>query len=102
MTRHVLALLAATALVGVTTQATHTVEGYKTTYQVLTEGTGDKVVKKSSKVKVHATGKVHETGKKFWSTKDKGQQPFEYTGIRPCGLEPCTAERAPHLLLFEE
>ena len=22
---------------------------------------------------------IKETGKKFWSTKDKGQQPFEYT-----------------------
>lgn len=28
--------------------------------------------------KVHATGIVKETGKKFWSTKDAGQQPFTY------------------------
>mmetsp|Transcript_1383 Transcript_1383/g.4159 ORF Transcript_1383/g.4159 Transcript_1383/m.4159 type:complete len:118 (-) Transcript_1383:219-572(-) len=27
---------------------------------------------------VHATGVVQETGKKFWSTKDPGQQPFTY------------------------
>merc|ERR1711907_194864 len=27
---------------------------------------------------VHATGVVKETGKKFWSTKDPGQQPFTY------------------------
>ena len=46
---------------------------------MVTEGAGDKVVAKSSKVKVHATGTVIETDKKFWSTKDKGQQPFEYT-----------------------
>lgn len=52
--------------------------GYKTTYELVTAGTG-KTVSKGSKVKVHATGTVLETGKKFWSTKDKGQQPFEYT-----------------------
>ena len=46
---------------------------------MVTEGAGDKVVAKNSKVKVHATGTVVETDKKFWSTKDKGQQPFEYT-----------------------
>ena len=27
---------------------------------------------------VHATGVVKETDKKFWSTKDPGQQPFTY------------------------
>merc|ERR1712161_142674 len=26
----------------------------------------------------HATGVVQQTGKKFWSTKDPGQQPFTY------------------------
>ena len=51
----------------------------KTTYTVVKEGTGDAVVAKGSKVKVHATGTVVETEKKFWSTKDKGQQPFEYS-----------------------
>ena len=55
------------------------IPGVKTTYTVVTEGAGDKVVAKNSKVKVHATGTVVETDKKFWSTKDKGQQPFEYT-----------------------
>ena len=29
-------------------------------------------------MKVHATGIVQETDKKFWSTKDPGQKPFEY------------------------
>jgi hypothetical protein len=29
-------------------------------------------------VTVHATGIVKETNKKFWSTKDEGQQPFTY------------------------
>merc|ERR1719235_433447 len=46
------------------------IPGVKTTY---------KLVSKGSKVKVHATGTVIETSKKFWSTKDKGQQPLEYT-----------------------
>merc|ERR1719373_1470834 len=46
------------------------IPGVKTTYKLVSEG---------SKVKVHATGTVIETSKKFWSTKDKGQQPFEYT-----------------------
>jgi peptidylprolyl isomerase len=55
------------------------IPGVKTTYSVVKEGAGDAVVAKNSKVKVHATGTVIETEKKFWSTKDKGQQPFEYT-----------------------
>ena len=54
------------------------IPGYKTTYELVTSGKG-KTVSKGSKVKVHATGTVLETGKKFWSTKDAGQQPFEYT-----------------------
>jgi hypothetical protein len=29
-------------------------------------------------VTVHATGVVVETGKKFWSTHDAGQEPFQY------------------------
>ena len=55
------------------------IPGVKTTYKLVSEGEGTKVVSKGSKVKVHATGTVIETSKKFWSTKDKGQQPFEYT-----------------------
>jgi U3 small nucleolar RNA-associated protein 21 len=49
----------------------------ETTYEVLAEGEG-KQVGKSDTVTVHATGIVKETGKKFWSTKDAGQQPFTY------------------------
>eukprot|EP00999_Lentomonas_sp_LEN2_P001663 NODE_2742_length_511_cov_36.080729_g2692_i0.p1 GENE.NODE_2742_length_511_cov_36.080729_g2692_i0~~NODE_2742_length_511_cov_36.080729_g2692_i0.p1 ORF type:complete len:117 (-),score=25.38 NODE_2742_length_511_cov_36.080729_g2692_i0:85-435(-) len=51
--------------------------GMKTTYRILKEGSGA-VVQKKSKVQVHATGVVKETGKKFWSTKDPGQKPFDY------------------------
>ncbi|KAJ8598186.1 hypothetical protein CTAYLR_007386 [Chrysophaeum taylorii] len=40
-------------------------------------GSGAAVVK-GAKVTVHATGFVKETEKKFWSTKDPGQQPFSY------------------------
>eukprot|EP01062_Namystynia_karyoxenos_P032042 TRINITY_DN23693_c0_g1_i1.p1 TRINITY_DN23693_c0_g1~~TRINITY_DN23693_c0_g1_i1.p1 ORF type:complete len:146 (+),score=49.94 TRINITY_DN23693_c0_g1_i1:92-529(+) len=58
--------------------APQTIPGYETTYQVLKEGTGDKVVSKGNTVTVHATGIVQNTGKKFWSTKDPGQQPFTY------------------------
>ena len=35
-------------------------------------------VVKGAQVTVHATGVVQQTGKKFWSTKDPGQQPFSY------------------------
>jgi len=52
--------------------------GYKTTFEVVTSGAGDTTVAKGASVKVHATGTVEETGKKFWSTKDPGQQPFSY------------------------
>ncbi len=52
------------------------IPGYKTTYEIVSVGSG-KTVKKGSDVKVHAIGTV-ENGKKFWSTKDPGQQPFSY------------------------
>mmetsp|Transcript_45947 Transcript_45947/g.109422 ORF Transcript_45947/g.109422 Transcript_45947/m.109422 type:complete len:118 (+) Transcript_45947:94-447(+) len=54
------------------------IPGYETTYEIKAEGQGDKVVSKGNKVTVHATGVVKESGKKFWSTKDPGQQPFTY------------------------
>ena len=44
---------------------------------VVTEGHGP-TIEKGDRVTVHATGIVKETGKKFWSTKDAGQQPFSY------------------------
>merc|ERR1711862_654035 len=48
-----------------------------TTYEILKEGSGAAVAK-GAKVTVHATGVVKESGKKFWSTKDPGQEPFSY------------------------
>ena len=49
-----------------------------TVYEILKEGSGAEVTKGAT-VTVHATGVIKETGKKFWSTKDPGQQPFSYT-----------------------
>ena len=53
------------------------IPGYQTTYELLKAGSGAKV-EKGKTVTVHATGVVKETGKKFWSTKDPGQNPFTY------------------------
>mmetsp|Transcript_32625 Transcript_32625/g.85613 ORF Transcript_32625/g.85613 Transcript_32625/m.85613 type:complete len:161 (+) Transcript_32625:44-526(+) len=56
------------------------IDGVKTTYKILQEGTaGSAAVEAGSVVTVHATGIVRQTGKKFWSTKDPGQKPFTYT-----------------------
>lgn len=54
------------------------VPGCRTTQETLQPGTGDAKVVKGCIVTVHATGVVKETGKKFWSTKDPGQEPFIY------------------------
>merc|ERR1712186_180591 len=53
------------------------IQGYETKYQILKPGSGAAVTK-GAKVTVHATGVVVESGKKFWSTKDPGQQAFSY------------------------
>merc|ERR1719218_528779 len=53
------------------------IKGYATTYEILKEGSGNSIQPKD-KVTVHATGLVKETNKKFWSTKDPGQQAFSY------------------------
>ena len=52
--------------------------GVKTTYSIEKTSVDTATVEKGSTVVVHATGIVKQTGKKFWSTKDAGQQPFEY------------------------
>merc|ERR1719235_468076 len=54
------------------------IAGVQTTYLVEKAGHGAAVAV-GDHVTVHATGTVAATGKKFWSTKDKGQQPFSYT-----------------------
>ena len=51
--------------------------GYATTFKTLKPGQGASVAKGDT-VTVHATGIVQQTNAKFWSTKDEGQQPFEY------------------------
>mmetsp|Transcript_4603 Transcript_4603/g.9424 ORF Transcript_4603/g.9424 Transcript_4603/m.9424 type:complete len:120 (-) Transcript_4603:163-522(-) len=54
------------------------VPGYQTQMRIIAPGQGGKAVTKGCTCTVHATGVVKETGKKFWSTKDPGQQPFTY------------------------
>ena len=57
----------------------NTLPGVATTYSVVQEGDGTAVVSKGDSVTVHATGIVAgPPEKKFWSTKDAGQQPFNY------------------------
>merc|ERR1740130_1290483 len=53
------------------------VPGYNTTKRTIQAGNGAAIAKGNTAT-VHATGVVVETGKKFWSTKDPGQKPFEY------------------------
>lgn len=48
-----------------------------TTYEILKHGEG-KEITKGCTATVHALGVIKETGKKFWSTKDPGQEPFSY------------------------
>ena len=54
------------------------VPGHKTQFRIIKHGNGGKAITKGSTATVHATGVIKETGKKFWSTKDPGQQPFTY------------------------
>lgn len=48
----------------------------KTTSEILKPGSGAIAITSGSMATLHATGVVKESGKKFWSTKDDGQQPF--------------------------
>ena len=57
--------------------AMQSIPGVATTMEILKPGSGP-TVSKGDTVTVHATGTVVETDKKFWSTKDAGQQPFKY------------------------
>merc|ERR1712227_783669 len=45
--------------------------------EVLQQGSGP-AVQKSNTITVHCTGILKDTMKKFWSTKDPGQQPFTF------------------------
>merc|ERR1712160_40512 len=53
------------------------IAGINTTFRIIKAGSGNAITKGCSAT-VHATGVVKETGKKFWSTKDPGQKPFQY------------------------
>mmetsp|Transcript_13154 Transcript_13154/g.29947 ORF Transcript_13154/g.29947 Transcript_13154/m.29947 type:complete len:119 (+) Transcript_13154:72-428(+) len=54
------------------------VPGYATTREIINAGEGPPVEARNT-VTVNATGVVQQTQKKFWSTKDPGQEPFTYT-----------------------
>ena len=64
-------------LVGFVSAEMQEVPGHATTFETMKAGAGP-AIKKGDSITVHATGVVKETGKKFWSTKDPGQQPFAY------------------------
>ena len=49
------------------------IDGMKTTYEVLKEGTGDRQVVNGDGINLHATGSLAADGTKFWSSKDSGQ-----------------------------
>ena len=59
--------------------AMQSIPGVETTYETLKAGSGPTVAARDT-VTVHATGTVVSVDppKKFWSTKDPGQQPFTY------------------------
>jgi len=52
------------------------IPGLATTYEILKPGNGGRAITKGSTGTLHALGVVKESGKKFWSTKDPGQQAF--------------------------
>ena len=55
------------------------ISGLKTKKLTVSEApAGAPTIAKGDTITVHATGIVKETDKKFWSTKDPGQQPFTY------------------------
>ena len=56
------------------------ISGLKTKKMTVTPAPeGSPTIAKGDTITVHATGIVKETDKKFWSTKDPGQQPFTYS-----------------------
>ena len=60
-------------------KAWETIAGLKTKRTTVTPAPeGSPTIAKGDTITVHATGIVKETDKKFWSTKDPGQQPFTY------------------------
>jgi FKBP-type peptidyl-prolyl cis-trans isomerase len=60
-------------------RAWETIAGLKTKRMTVTPAPeGSPTIAKGDTITVHATGVVKETDKKFWSTKDPGQQPFTY------------------------
>lgn len=63
-----------------------------TTFEIKAEGSGTEITAGCTAT-VHATGVVLQTGKKFWSTKDPGQQPFTYQAGVGGVIKGCDAAR---------
>ena len=63
-----------------------------TTFEIKAEGSGTEITAGCAAT-VHATGVVLQTGKKFWSTKDPGQQPFTYQAGVGGVIKGCDAAR---------
>ena len=60
-------------------RAWEAVSGLKTQKMTVTPAPeGSPTIAKGDTITVHATGVLKETDKKFWSTKDPGQEPFTY------------------------
>jgi len=72
----------ATATAAAPSRTVHRLPGLATTFTVLRRGcAGDdaaRTVARGDEVVVHAVGVVKESGKRFWSTRDAGAEPFEY------------------------
>jgi len=76
-----MAMLARGLLMALCTSAKawETIAGLQTKRMTVTPAPeGSPTIAKGDTITVHATGVVKETDKKFWSTKDPGQQPFTY------------------------
>ena len=54
------------------------IQGLKTTYMILEEGSGRRV-ERGSQVLVHAQGFLRDSLKHFWHTRDPGQKPFRFS-----------------------
>ena len=72
-------LLAATIAQASEPQDWVAIAGIDTIFQVMADGDHGPSVQKGDYVECHATGIVMESNKKFWSTKDPGQQPFSFS-----------------------
>ena len=89
-------------VIGSGARAWETIAGLQTKRVTVTPAPeGSPTIAKGDTITVHATGIVKETDKKFWSTKDPGQQPFTYQAGVGCvrGQPSSTTIRATFALV---